>query len=77
MCTCLVFHHFTAQSLTLSLYFSCSSRFFDEEFCDADERVAPISPASEVKLGSQAWEVEEDPDYVENEDMASECAYQH
>jgi hypothetical protein len=48
-----------------------SSGYSDEEFYDADERVAPISPANDVKPGSQAWEVEEDPDYIENEDMAS------
>lgn len=45
----------------------------DEEFYDADERLAPvISHANRTHQGeSQTWEVEEDPDYKEREDISS------
>lgn len=52
-----------------------SSGYSDEEYYDADERVAPTSPANGIQPVRQAWEVEEDPDYVEREDVASEWVW--
>ena len=52
-----------------------SSGYSDEEFYDADERITPTSPANGIQPVRQAWEVEEDPDYVEREDIASEWVW--